>query len=328
MEEDPVPTAPVFRTNNTLCLSNLKFKFASREKIEDVYEQFFCPKDPYPSRYSLSIAYGSARQPKCLSAFITFTDRKVIIRSKRIQVFDEETGALIHECSSELQKHVKKNVPYGWRDFAVFDSLTNSSTWMLVCEFEYFGTVPVIKTPESPPTTRFQKEFLRLLETGDQADVTFNVQGVKIKAHKVILTTRCDYFRSMFDSGMQESNLKEVDVVDVEAKVFKGLLKFIYTGILPTFRQESTMALLTAADKYGVEDLKENCESLLCSHLAGDNIIESLLLAEKHCCSKLMTRAVKDFGSYVSVLKKQEKWNRLKESPSLLLQLLEQLHLG
>ena len=42
------------------------------------------------------------------------------------------------------------------------------------------------------------------------SDVTFIVQGHKFYAHKVILSLISDHFRSMFKSGMAESNMHKL----------------------------------------------------------------------------------------------------------------------
>ena len=199
-------------------------------------------------------------------------------------------------------------------------------TWRLVLEFEYRGFEEPAKDHSAPKKLQLQNNFIQLLETGHQADVTFDVQGVKIGAHKIILTTRCEYFRLMFESGMAESASNEVFVPDIEPSVFKELLRFVYSDEAPKFDSESTMALLAAADKYDMAGLKEICETALCSNLTAQNVIEALLLAERNRCDTLMTRAKAVFGSYVSVLKTQENWKKLEESPSLLLQLLERAY--
>ena len=61
------------------------------------------------------------------------------------------------------------------------------------------------------------------------ADVTFEVgppggATVNIRAHKVILISRCEVFQAMFSSRMTESYSSRVRVEDIDADTFKELL--------------------------------------------------------------------------------------------------------
>lgn len=57
------------------------------------------------------------------------------------------------------------------------------------------------------------------------SDVTFNVQGVALKAHRAILDVRSGVFEKMFNSGMSESK-GEVIIDDISPAVFKQLLRY------------------------------------------------------------------------------------------------------
>ena len=48
--------------------------------------------------------------------------------------------------------------------------------------------------------------------------------------HKVILVACSDYFRSMFTSGMRESNQSEIELKGVSSKGLEKTLEIIYTS--------------------------------------------------------------------------------------------------
>ena len=86
-------------------------------------------------------------------------------------------------------------------------------------------------------TTRVKRrepfhEFLRrLLEDGENSDVTFVVNGSHIQAHKFILAARSDYFEEQFLSGRWRD--KEVVFINnslVDSSVFYRILEWLYTG--------------------------------------------------------------------------------------------------
>ena len=166
-------------------------------------------------------------------------------------------------------------------------------------------------------------DFIQLLQTGDRADVIFNVRGVKFEAHKLILSSRCEYFRTMFQFCDNDrtctSNVMELS--DIEPEVFRDLLNFIYADDPPIFRGEATMALLRVADRYGMDDLKDACETLIRTHLSTQNVIDVLLMAERLRCPRLLELAKSFFLTHIDDVKRRPELSKLQENPSLLLQL-------
>ena len=122
---------------------------------------------------------------------------------------------------------------------------------------------------------------------------------------------------------MQESSSKEIRVGDIAPAVFKELLKFVYSGLAPQNVLNIGMKLLPVADRYGLDVLKSMCESAIGSRLTVDNIIEVLLLADRHHCPKLTERCIPLFKANVSSLKRSESWGKLKANPDLVVSLLE-----
>jgi hypothetical protein len=55
------------------------------------------------------------------------------------------------------------------------------------------------------------------------------VEGLRIPAHRVVLAARCQYFETMFSSGMRESTQGCVNIDGVGADVFMALLDHLYT---------------------------------------------------------------------------------------------------
>jgi len=49
------------------------------------------------------------------------------------------------------------------------------------------------------------KDLLKMLDSGNFADVTFVLGETKVKAHKCILASRSNFFENMFNAGMREA---------------------------------------------------------------------------------------------------------------------------
>ncbi|XBI60721.1 hypothetical protein VPH35_041613 [Triticum aestivum] len=108
---------------------------------------------------------------------------------------------------------------------------------------------------------------------------------------------------------MMEKRSHRVEVKDMEAAVFKTLLRFIYTDTAPDFGQQqkeqaTTMAqhLLAAADRYGLDRLKLICAGRLAGRIDVSTVATTLALAEQHNCSGLKSRCVKFIVKIPAVL--------------------------
>ena len=72
------------------------------------------------------------------------------------------------------------------------------------------------------------QHYLKLLETPENADIAFIVEGEQIMAHKCILSARSDYFAAMFKSDSKENVTNKVQVPDADPRTFRALLEFIH----------------------------------------------------------------------------------------------------
>ena len=75
-------------------------------------------------------------------------------------------------------------------------------------------------------------EFLRrLLEEGLNSDITFNVNGTNIKAHRFILAARSSYFEEQLLGGRwQNRELVTINNALVDGTVFYRMIEWLYTG--------------------------------------------------------------------------------------------------
>lgn len=71
------------------------------------------------------------------------------------------------------------------------------------------------------PEPDIGKDFGQLLESGDQSDVRFEVDGEIFAAHKLVLAARSPVLRAQLFGPMKDQNTEFIKVEDVEAPVFK-----------------------------------------------------------------------------------------------------------
>ncbi|GJM97715.1 hypothetical protein PR202_ga14664 [Eleusine coracana subsp. coracana] len=133
-------------------------------------------------------------------------------------------------------------------------------------------------------------------------DVTFLVSGERITAHKCVLAARSPVFMAELFGDMKENAALEIKIEDMEADVFRALIKFIYTDTLPELvdsqedqdTKKAIMAqhLLATADRYGMERLKRVREDRICGDISVSTATTTLVLAEQHGCSKLKAKCM------------------------------------
>jgi len=181
-------------------------------------------------------------------------------------------------------------------------------------------------TPAKPLScedgTEFSDDYLKLFDDAKKADVTFLVNGEKIKAHKTILFARSTYFERMFDSDMKENLSDEVEVPDDDPEAFRGMLRYLYGGVAPPNLDDIAMDLFVLADKYGLEKLKTTCKTSIFANLGADTVVDALLLAYRYDNDDLMAEAKVVLRANIRAVKESNDYEKLKAEPNLLMALL------
>ena len=303
-------------------VSDVEFQFGHERDF--VYPNvFFCVRDPDPVDFEAELEFNSK---KGLSVYCYPLSRCVSMTFLKCRLSDKQ-GVLAEKVM--MKEHlglIPKDQSVGWDTFFPLPGdMPGKSTWRFVIEVEYEvpDPSPPPQHPADSPTSRLQFDLLHLLETAEGADVTFKVKGETIPAHKYILAARAPYFADMFGSSMEKELSNEVDVADMEPPVFRSILQFLYSGLPPTKLDEIAMELLVVADELDLVDLKNMCEARACCILNKGNVVNALILAERHCCEVLWSRATSVFHESISDLAESEhKLEKLKAEPDVLLKLL------
>ncbi|XP_044974383.1 BTB/POZ and MATH domain-containing protein 2-like [Hordeum vulgare subsp. vulgare] len=174
----------------------------------------------------------------------------------------------------------------------------------------------------------------KLLSSGEGVDVTFEVGGETFAAHRCILGARSFVFRAELLGPMKESTSTCVQIEDMEPKVFKALLHFIYTDSLPEIDEAEALGmiqhLLVAADRYGLKRLKLTCEEKLCSYFNTSTVATTLALAEQHACPALKEECLRFLessnNSTLDLITRSSDFEHLATScPSIMKELIPKL---
>merc|ERR1712179_773372 len=91
----------------------------------------------------------------------------------------------------------------------------------------------------------FKDSFAKILSTGSCSDILLVCGEENFPCHKSILAARSDVFETMFKhTEFKENKEGIIEINDMEVKIMKLMLKFIYTNDLETEIPEELIDLL------------------------------------------------------------------------------------
>ena len=114
------------------------------------------------------------------------------------------------------------------------------------------------------------------------SDVNLLCGDQTLMCHKLVLSARSSVFRSMFASKSHlEVTSGEVRIVDMDVKVLKDLIEYMYTGSPPKDLEDSAGEVLAAADRYNIQGLVEVCQVELVRGMDQGNALETLSILDR-----------------------------------------------
>ncbi|KAK1263530.1 BTB/POZ domain-containing protein [Acorus gramineus] len=116
----------------------------------------------------------------------------------------------------------------------------------------------------------------RMLEEGIHTDVTINTSDGTLKAHRAVLSASSPVFERMFIHDLKEKESSTIEIEDMSLESCMALLSYIYGNITHDEFWKHRLALLGAANKYDIVDLKECCEESLLEDINSSNVLERL----------------------------------------------------
>lgn len=117
----------------------------------------------------------------------------------------------------------------------------------------------------------------RMLDEGIHADVTISTsEGGTLRAHKAVLSANSAVFQSMFHHDLKEKESSTIQIEDMSLESCVALLSYLYGTVKQEDFWKNRLALLGAANKYDILDLKDACEESLLEDINSGNVLERL----------------------------------------------------
>ncbi|WAR27990.1 BTBD6-like protein [Mya arenaria] len=121
---------------------------------------------------------------------------------------------------------------------------------------------------------------VHMLDADVLCDVTIlaGKEKQEVRCHRFMLASRSPVFYTMFCGSLPEASV--VEIPDVEADVFRTIVRFMYTGEIQLM-PDSVMATMYAAKKYDIQPLTNRCKTFLEKEIAVENVCIILDQASK-----------------------------------------------
>ncbi|KAG7611711.1 BTB/POZ domain, partial [Arabidopsis suecica] len=129
----------------------------------------------------------------------------------------------------------------------------------------------------------------RVLAEKWQVDVMLKAknsdEGSAISAHKLILASRSEVFKNMFELDEFKTSTKHVETItlsEMKQEELEAFVEFIYSdgSMLSANVKQHARSLYLAADKYEILHLRDLCRTELISSLSLLNSLDLLVLAQ------------------------------------------------
>ncbi|KAI5020061.1 hypothetical protein ZWY2020_044949 [Hordeum vulgare] len=287
-------------TPTGVSISSRPFMVGRHEWCIDYYPN--CHNKSCADFISLYVGVGDAEEPVKAKFDFSFIDEAE--KHKPMYISGTKTFGFRSECLRDYGKFMRK------------DALEQSANLMDDC-FTIRCDIMICDTKVL--LSEIGQDLNNVLETKVCADVTFEVSGEMFSGHRCVLAARSKDFMAQFFGPMKEGSTKStvVQIKDMEAKVFRALLSFIYTDSLPVLEEEVMeedqpetvegqeeeaaedvqwlQDLVVAADRYDLQRLKFICEKQLSQSqcIAVSSVVSTLALAEQRHCRALKEACLK-----------------------------------
>ena len=177
------------------------------------------------------------------------------------------------------------------------------------------------------PPPRLANDLLRLFDRGEDADVTFVVDGECVTAHRAILRARASALSTVCDIATTDD---KIEIPGVSPAIFKEVVRFAYADELSTSdvlaTAEAACAVLSAANRFGVLRCKQLAEvELATRHIAIESAADLLLFADAQSCPLLKENAIEYIVKHADEVMQTDGWTRLAESAKLLQEVMQMM---
>ncbi|KAL0967862.1 hypothetical protein UPYG_G00258550 [Umbra pygmaea] len=197
--------------------------------------------------------------------------------------------------------------------FTILRSTKNEAiTQQLAAIFSHcFGPAPLPVIPEMKATLSAQLDP-HFLNNQEMSDVTFVVEGKPFYAHRVLLITASDRFKSLLASS-DPDGIKYIELNDIKYNIFQIMMSYLYCGGTESLKTNVSdlLELLSAASVFQLTALQRHCEIICSQSINLDNAVSIYRTAKAHGASELSLFCESFFLQHMTCLLEREAFRSL-----------------
>lgn len=145
--------------------------------------------------------------------------------------------------------------------------------------------------------------------------MTFLVEGKLFYAHKVLLVTASNRFKTLMTNKTEHDShgSKTVEISDMKYNIFKMLMQYLYYGGTESMEIPTTdiLELLSAASLFQLDGLQRHCEILCAQTISMENSVSIYKYAKIHNAPELAAFCEGFFLKHMSSLLEQDSFRQL-----------------
>ncbi|TKR60967.1 hypothetical protein L596_028143 [Steinernema carpocapsae] len=155
------------------------------------------------------------------------------------------------------------------------------------------------------------KDFEAMFKEDDRlSDFTILCGDREIKVHKFVLAARSPVFSAMLEPHTEESKTSKVTIDDIDYDVLHEMLFFMYSGRSNNL-SSMPLELLSAADRFQLNGLKDLANHVLRNGLAIDSVCRYLVFADMHSASELKADAIRFISANIKTVIETDGWKAM-----------------
>ncbi|XP_072529720.1 ankyrin repeat and BTB/POZ domain-containing protein 2 [Salminus brasiliensis] len=177
-----------------------------------------------------------------------------------------------------------------------------------------YGPAPIPSVPEMKSTLSAQLDP-HFLNNQEMSDVTFLVEGKPFYAHRVLLMTASERFKSLLGSNSSGSSqhCKDIEISDVKYSTFQVMMSYLYCGGTESLKLAvpELLELLSVASLFQLVGLQRHCEQLCAQKIDLDNAVSVYNTAKAHGVAELSAYCEGYFLQNMGTLMERESFRGL-----------------
>ncbi|XP_048113700.1 ankyrin repeat and BTB/POZ domain-containing protein 2 [Alosa alosa] len=154
-----------------------------------------------------------------------------------------------------------------------------------------YGPAPLPPIPEVKAALSAQLgKPLTSSNNQEMSDVTFLVDGKPFYAHRVLLITASDRFKSLLgQNGSDGSQSKDIEISDVKYNIFQMMMSYLYCGGTEALKTNvsDVLELLSASSLFQLGALQRHCEIVCAQNISLENAVNIYRTAKAHGAMEL-----------------------------------------